>query len=220
MAERRLSKKLGFGTYPGMQIQRTQDRIVLASQSPRRRQLLENAGLQIEVVPSDFDEKKVPLCAPREYVAKLAAAKADEVAAKHPAAWVIAADTIVLVDNRILNKPNGPEDARQMLHRLSGNTHEVLTGVHINCPRRDYGHAQVVTTEVDFKTLSAEEIDWYIASGEPFDKAGAYAIQGMGTFLVRGVRGSYTNVVGLPVCEVLEQLIAAGAVRHDAATKE
>jgi septum formation protein len=220
MAEGRLSKKLGFGTYPGMQIQRTQDRIVLASQSPRRRQLLENAGLQIEVVPSDFDEKRVPLCAPREYVAKLAAAKADEVAAKHPAAWVIAADTIVLAHDRILNKPKDPEDARQMLNRLSGNTHEVLTGVYICCPRRDFGHAQVVTTEVVFKTLSAAEIDWYIASGEPFDKAGAYAIQGMGTFLVRGVRGSYTNVVGLPVCQVLEQLIAAGAVRHDAALEE
>jgi septum formation protein len=203
-----------------MQIERTQDRIVLASQSPRRRQLLENAGLRIEIVPSDFDEKSVPLCAPREYVAKLAEAKAEAVAAKHPSAWVIAADTIVLIEDRILNKPTGSADARRMLTRLSGSSHEVLTGVHIVCPRKGFAHAQVVTTEVVFKTLSPEEIDWYIASGEPFDKAGAYAIQGMGTFLVRSVKGSYTNVVGLPVCEVIEQLIAAGAVRHNSFPKE
>jgi septum formation protein len=203
-----------------MQIHRTQDRIVLASQSPRRRQLLENAGLRIDVILSEFDEKSVPLCAPRDYVNKLAQAKADEVAAKHPAAWVIAADTIVLIGDRILNKPTCSADARRMLTRLSGSSHEVLTGVHIACPCQGFAYAQVVTTEVVFKTLAAEEIEWYIASGEPFDKAGAYAIQGMGTFLVRGVRGSYTNVVGLPVCEVIEQLIAAGAVRHNPSTKE
>lgn len=203
-----------------MQIERTQERIVLASQSPRRRQLLENAGLQIEVVPSEFDETGVPLCAPRDYVARLASAKADEVAAKHPSAWVIAADTIVLVGDRILNKPTSPEDARRMLTHLSGSTHEVLTGVHICCPTRDFVHAQVVSTQVTFKALSPVEIDWYIGSGEPFDKAGAYAIQGMGTFLVSGIHGSYTNVVGLPVCEVLEQLIAAGAVRLGPSAKE
>lgn len=203
-----------------MQIERTQAKIILASQSPRRRQLLENAGLRIEVVPSGFDESQVPLCAPREYVGKLAAAKAADVAGRHPDAWVIAADTIVLTEDQILNKPASPEDARQMLARLSGNRHEVLTGFHIRCTRRQFSHAAVVTTEVVFKTLSTEEIDWYVNSGEPFDKAGAYAIQGMGTFLVRGIRGSYTNVVGLPVCEVIEQLIAAGAVQLRPPTRE
>jgi septum formation protein len=196
-----------------MQIERTQERIVLASQSPRRRQLLENAGLKIEVIPSDFDENCVPLCAPRDYVARLAAAKAETVAERYPGAWVIAADTIVLFQDRIMNKPASQTEARQMLARLSGSEHQVLTGVHIACHRHGFSHAQVVSTKVTFKSLSSDEIDWYIGSGEPFDKAGAYAIQGMGTFLVRSVQGSYTNVVGLPVCEVIEQLIAAGAVQ-------
>ncbi|MDJ0783420.1 MAG: Maf family protein [Desulfosarcinaceae bacterium] len=203
-----------------MQIERTQQRIILASQSPRRRQLLENAGLQVEVVPSQFDEKQVALCAAPAYVAKLAAAKSSEVAGQHPSAWVIAADTIVLIGDQILNKPTSPSDARQMLIRLSGSTHEVLTGIDIVGPRQRFHHTQVVRTEVDFKRLTDAEIDWYIGSGEPFDKAGAYAIQGMGTFLVRGIRGSYTNVVGLPVCEVIEQLIAAGAVHLGPAAEE
>jgi septum formation protein len=202
-----------------MQIERTQDRIVLASQSPRRRRLLENAGLRIAVVPSEVDEKRIPMCAPLDYVARLAAAKAETVAKRHPSAWVIGADTIVLMGDRILNKPTSPADARRMLVRLSGSRHEVLTGISIVCGERGYEYAQVVRTEVTFKALCAMEIDWYIDSGEPFDKAGAYAIQGMGTFLVRGIRGSYTNVVGLPVCEVIEQLIAAGAVRLVSAQK-
>lgn len=196
-----------------MQIERTQAKIILASQSPRRRQLLENAGLRIDVIPSGFDESQVALCAPREYVGKLAAAKAADVAGRYPDAWVVAADTIVLTEEQILNKPASPADARRMLTRLSGKRHEVLTGFHILCTRRQFSHAAVVTTEVIFKNLSPDEIGWYVNSGEPFDKAGAYAIQGMGTFLVRGIRGSYTNVVGLPVCEVIEQLIAAGAVQ-------
>jgi septum formation protein len=203
-----------------MQIKRTQDRIVLASQSPRRRRLLENAGLRIEVVPSDVDEKSIPLCAPDDYVAKLAAAKAEMVAERYPSAWVIGADTIVLMGDRILNKPTSPMDARRMLARLSGSRHEVLTGINLVCSQRAFTHTQVVRTEVSFKKLSDVEIDWYIGSGEPFDKAGAYAIQGMGTFLVRGIRGSYTNVVGLPVCEVIEQLIAAGAVRLGPTARE
>jgi septum formation protein len=203
-----------------MQIERTQDRIVLASKSPRRRQLLENAGLRIEVVPSDIDEKRIPLCAPRDYVAKLAAAKAEMVAECHPSAWVLAADTIVVKGGQILNKPTSKADAHQMLTCLSGSRHEVLTGLHIICAQREFTHAQVVSTEVTFKQLSSVEIDWYIGSGEPFDKAGAYAIQGMGTFLVREIQGSYTNVVGLPVCEVIEQLITAGAVRLGPPTRE
>jgi septum formation protein len=203
-----------------MQIERTQAKIILASQSPRRRELLENAGLKIEVIPSGFDESEVALCAPRDYVARLAAAKAADVAGRHPESWVIAADTIVLIEDQILNKPTSSADARHMLTRLSGSRHKVLTGFHIVCNQRQFSHAGVVTTEVAFKILSPVEIDWYVSSGEPFDKAGAYAIQGMGTFLVRGIQGSYTNVVGLPVCEVIEQLIAAGAIQLVPPAKE
>jgi septum formation protein len=203
-----------------MQIERTQAKIILASQSPRRRELLENAGLKIEVIPSGFDESEVALCAPRDYVARLAAAKAADVAGRHPESWVIAADTIVLIEDQILNKPTSSADARHMLNRLSGSRHQVLTGFHIVCNQRQFSHAGVVTTEVAFKILSPVEIDWYVSSGEPFDKAGAYAIQGMGTFLVRGIQGSYTNVVGLPVCEVIEQLIAAGAIQLVPPAKE
>ncbi len=203
-----------------MQIERTQAKIILASQSPRRRELLENAGLKIEVIPSGFDESEVALCAPRDYVARLAAAKAADVAGRHPESWVIAADTIVLIEDQILNKPTSSADARHMLTRLSGSRHQVLTGFHIVGNQRQFSHAGVVTTEVAFKILSPVEIDWYVSSGEPFDKAGAYAIQGMGTFLVRGIQGSYTNVVGLPVCEVIEQLIAAGAIQLVPPAKE
>ena len=175
--------------------------------------------MRFSIVPSPFDESAVAPCEPARYVQYLAEGKADEVATRHPGAWVIGADTIVLRGDRILNKPASPAEARQMLAHLSGSKHEVLTGLHLVCTQRAFTHTQVVGTEVTFKELTAVEIDWYIGSGEPFDKAGAYAIQGMGTFLVRGIRGSYTNVVGLPVCEVIEQLIAAGAVRLVAAQK-
>jgi septum formation protein len=182
-------------------------KIILASQSPRRRYLLERAGLKFKVLPSTLDEAAIVRPDPAETVQALALAKAGEIADRHPESWVIGADTVVVVESRVLGKPATRAEAADMLRRLSGRTHQVLTGW---CVIRRAGgvcHADTVSTDVVFKELSADEIRWYIRTGEPFDKAGAYAIQGIGTFLVRRISGSYTNVVGLPVCEVLEFLI-------------
>ena len=181
--------------------------IILASQSPRRRDLLEQAGLGFTVIPSSFDEDSITLSSADEYVRRLAEAKAGEISEQYPDSWVIAADTTVYIEGTMLGKPASKADARNMLHKLSGKTHQVLTGYCICCRSIDRTFADVVKTDVLFKALTAAEIDWYIDSGEPFDKAGAYAIQGLGTFLVRRINGSYTNVVGLPVCEVMDFLI-------------
>ena len=191
-----------------------QRKLILASQSPRRRYLLEQAGLTFTILPSTIDEAAIPVCAPEIYARRLAEAKTADIAAKHPDCWVIGADTIVVIDGDILGKPDSREAARQMLRQLSGQTHAVMTGFAIYCTDRGHRYAETTTTAVTFKTLSAEEIEWYVQTREPFDKAGAYAIQGIGTFLVRTIQGSYTNVVGLPVCEVIEHLIAQGVVRH------
>jgi septum formation protein len=129
--------------------------------------------------------------------------------------WVIGADTIVTIDNAILGKPGTPDEARQMLERLSGQSHFVYTGYAIVCKNRPTCISDAMKTDVQFKDLTDDEIDWYIQTGEPFDKAGAYAIQGMGTFLVRRINGSYTNVVGLPVCEVIEALIKWVSCQHE-----
>ena len=186
--------------------------LILASQSPRRKYLLEQAGLTFRVIPSRVDESDRPLATPADYVRRLAEAKAGDVAGSHPDSWVLGADTIVTVDHRLLGKPASPRDAREMLERLSGKTHQVYTGFCLVQQRRSRCIADTVQTDVVFKTLSATEIDWYIHTGEPFDKAGAYAIQGLGTFLVRRINGSYTNVVGLPVCEVVEILLREGVM--------
>lgn len=190
----------------------TVPQLILASQSPRRRYLLEQAGLTFQVIPSAFDEDSVQLADPADYVKTLAEAKADEVASHYPESWTIGADTIVTIDNAILGKPADPEEARQMLQQLSGQSHCVYTGYAIVCKNERICISQAIKTDVQFKDLSADEIEWYIQTGEPFDKAGAYAIQGMGTFLVRRINGSYTNVVGLPVCEVIEALLELGVV--------
>ncbi len=183
---------------------------ILASKSPRRQYLLKQAGLEFLVVPSQLDENKMAKNAPEEYAIKLAEAKAEDVAQKYPESWVIGADTIVVIGDAILGKPRSKDDARNMLLRLSGQTHQVYTGFAVCCKAEKRLFSQVVKTDVLFKELSDEEIQWYIHTPEPFDKAGAYAIQGMGTFLVRSIHGSYTNVVGLPVCEVIEFLIKEG----------
>lgn len=186
--------------------------LILASQSPRRRYLLEQAGLEFTVIPSRFDEDAVELTDPEIYTESLARGKAEEVATAHPESWVIGADTIVLIDGSILGKPGSPAIAREMLRRLSGQTHQVFTGYALYCMEQERMISGVEMTDVRFKNLTEDEIEWYIQTGEPFDKAGAYAIQGLGTFLVKSVNGSYTNVVGLPVCEVIEILIREGVL--------
>lgn len=185
----------------------TEPLIILASKSPRRRYLLEQAGLTFSVVPSHFDESTIPLTDPSDYVKKLAEAKAIEIASAYPKNWIIGADTIVSIDNAVLGKPGSEGEAGDMLRHLSGRVHQVFTGYCICCRSDNRLFSDVAKTDVQFKNLTDDEINWYIHTREPFDKAGAYAIQGLGTFLVKSISGSYTNVVGLPVCEVIELLI-------------
>jgi len=190
----------------------TGPRLILASQSPRRHHLLKQAGLEFAVIPSRFDESSVPLSSPDIYVKVLAQKKAEDISVQYPDSWVISADTIVVIDGRILGKPGSKADARAMLKKLSGQTHQVLTGYCLGCHARGRFFSDTVGTDVSFKTLTDREIDWYIQTGEPFDKAGAYAIQGIGAFLVRRINGSYTNVVGLPVCEIMDLLISESII--------
>lgn len=186
---------------------------ILASQSPRRKDLLEQAGFAFEVIPGNFDEGSVPLDKPESYARLLALEKANQIGNQYPDSWVIGADTVVCIDGSILGKPHSKQDAHRMLNLLSGQTHQVVTGYALIKNAEQKLFTDAVRTDVSFKTLSTEEIEWYIHTSEPFDKAGGYAIQGLGTFLVKGIRGSYTNVVGLPVCEVIELLYREGIAR-------
>ncbi len=190
-----------------------QAKLILASKSPRRSYLLKQAGLAFDVIPSSIDESSVPLDDPVNYARTLSHAKAQEIAQKYPDRWVIGADTIVFIDGMVLGKPESKKSARAMLERLGGQTHQVLTGYTICHVDLKKCFSDVACTEVTFKQLSEDEIQWYIHTGEPFDKAGAYAIQGLGTFLVKRINGSYTNVVGLPVCEVIEHLIKENVIQ-------
>ena len=186
--------------------------IILASKSPRRRYLLEQAGLEFSVIPSGISEDLVSTDSPESYAKILAENKAKDVSRTHPDSWVIGADTIVFIDNTILGKPGSPDEARKMLRRLSAKTHQVITGYCICCKAKNRFFSDSIKTDVLFKELTDDEIQWYIHTGEPFDKAGSYAIQGLGTFIVKRINGSYTNVVGLPVCEIVEFLINEGVL--------
>jgi septum formation protein len=184
-------------------------RLVLASGSPRRRAFLSQLNLRFDVDSADVDESVHPDEQPALYVERLANEKAAVVVKRHPGALVLAADTTVVVDREILGKPENDEHARQMLRKLSGREHQVLSGIAVSGPRQ---RSAVVTTRVWFRPLSPGEIDWYVATGEPTDKAGAYAIQGIGAFLVSRIEGSASNVVGLPLEETLGLLQACGFV--------
>jgi septum formation protein len=187
------------------------NRIILASASPRRSELLESAGIRFQVVPGHIDETPLPAEKPLDHVLRLAEEKSREVAKREDGDFFIGADTIVLCDNEIMGKPVNPEDAVRMLTKLSGRQHEVITGTAIYEKARDSSIRRAVTTKVLFKELSEDEISAYVATGCPMDKAGAYAIQGGAAFMVRSIEGSYTNVVGLPLCEVVEALRHLGA---------
>ena len=206
--------------------------MILASQSPRRIELMREAGYEFRVIPARVDETSRTGEDPFALVGRLSQAKAHAVAAAHaePGEVVLAADTIVTLDGEALGKPADADDARRMLRELSGRTHQVATGVcllraagadgrdagaatgedgrarheSVHAPRED---AFTVVTDVEFYKLTEDEIEAYVATGEPFDKAGAYGIQGeAGRLLVRGIRGDFYNVVGLPVAEVVRHL--------------
>ena len=190
------------------EVRATRPRIILASGSPRRRELLAAAGLSVEVDPVDADESVYAGEAPAAYVERVAIAKAAIGARRHPDAAVLGGDTTVVVDGHIFGKPEDDGDARQMLERLSGRPHDVLTGVALAW--RGAMRARVEKTTVWFRPLSAHDIAWYVASGEPRDRAGAYAIQGLASRFIPRIDGSYGNVVGLPVTAVLALLEDAG----------
>ncbi len=187
--------------------------IVLASLSPRRKELLKGLGLDVKVVGSSVDEdmfknNKNPLT----HVLRLSLEKAKDVAGREKGV-IIGADTIVFLNGEIIGKPRDEEEAKDILGRISGRVHTVYTGFTIidnRTPIRTYQRA--VSSEVKIKELTTEEIDWYVSTGEPMDKAGAYAVQGMGAFMVEWIRGSWTNVVGLPLTEVVQALREMGVL--------
>jgi septum formation protein len=183
--------------------------LILASASPRRAELLKAAGIEVEVRPASIDEGIDPGEAAEAYARRVASDKARAGVAASPGRAVLAADTVVVVDGEILGKPRDAADARRMLGLLSGRTHEVLTAVALVTPD-GRSEAGLAVTVVEFAALSPREIDWYVATGEPADKAGGYAIQGLASRFVARIEGSYSNVVGLPVSLVYGMCVKAG----------
>ncbi|MBQ3654760.1 MAG: septum formation inhibitor Maf [Synergistaceae bacterium] len=181
-------------------------RIILASGSPRRRELLTSLGLAFEVFKPDVDESHSEREEPAGLCSRLSRLKAEAGVRAFPGSLVISADTIVVIDGRILGKPLDHEDARGMLRTLQGREHEVMTGLSVGLDGKITTHVE--RTLVRFRALSEAEIEEYASSGECDDKAGAYAVQGKGSLLVEGITGDYFNVVGLPVCRL-------GLMLHD-----
>jgi len=181
-------------------------KIILASNSPRRRELLAQIGLSFIVAPADVDESVLPGESPEAYAARVALDKARTAAQRAMQGIIIAADTIVVADGSILGKPSGTADARRMLSMLSGNVHEVITGLAVLDAASGRSAVRTSVTRVWFRDLSDREIDAYVATGEPLDKAGAYGIQERGALFVERIEGCYSNVVGLPLSQLGEML--------------
>ncbi len=209
--------------------------IILASQSPRRKELLERVGFSVKVVPANIDEIRLDDETVEQFAKRMARSKCLAVVRRMQATlyqvdpeggssmpspsarrmsetrWVIAADTIVALGEELLGKPKDTAEAADMLARLAGTRHRVITGFCLHDLRKDKEGVQAVSTDVLFKRLTTTEIEKYVAVGESMDKAGAYAIQGVGAYLVDSIVGSYTNVVGLPMCQVIEMMEEMGA---------
>ena len=178
------------------------EKLILASQSPRRAEILTSVGWPFEAIPADIDESRLESEDALSYVLRLAQTKAETVAARGASGLVLGADTVVVVDEEILGQPRDDDDARRMLSLLSGKWHDVVTGVAlVSGSQTSVAHQ---TTRVRFAAMTSEEIEWYIATGEPQGKAGAYAIQGQGALFIQEIQGDYFNVVGLPVRLVYE----------------
>jgi septum formation protein len=184
--------------------------LILASASPRRRTLLMQLALPFTVIPANIEEQQLPNEPPLAYVTRMAESKAAHLARQYPEALVLGADTIVVLDNDILGKPANSAAAHHMLRRLSNRQHTVITGLALLHQRQQFSSLDTVSTLVRFRPLLLTEIAHYVASGEPFDKAGAYAIQGGASTFVVSVHGCYTNVVGLPLRRTADLLRAAG----------
>ena len=182
--------------------------LVLASGSPRRAQILTELGIAFTVDRPGVPEDLLPGEAPETAATRIAAAKAAEVVRRRPGAWVLAADTLVFSGGEILGKPRDPGEAKTMLRSLAGRRHRVVTAIHLQRDASTW--TSIAWSTVQFSALSDEEIDWYVATGEPLDKAGAYGVQGLGARFVEAISGSYTNVMGLPAREVYRLMRAAG----------
>ncbi|MEK6198405.1 MAG: Maf family protein [Desulfobacterales bacterium] len=186
---------------------KTIGKLILASASPRRKSLLQELGLDFEIIEAQVEEKPVAGESPQDFVMRAACDKAGDVARENVASWVLGADTVVVHGGRILGKPGDAEEALSVLQTLAGQKHLVHTGFCLMNGKDDVLISRVVTTEVWFYPFSRDIAAAYVATGEPLDKAGAYGIQGSGGFLVERINGSYSNVVGLPLAEVVEELL-------------
>jgi septum formation protein len=185
--------------------------LILASASPRRKALLQQIALPFRARASHVEEALLE-GDPAGRIQRLAKSKARAVWTRSDRHWVLGADTVVLLGDMALGKPRDREEARSMLMVLAGKEHRVITGFALLDPSGEVAHSEEVTTRVSVRGLSKQEIEAYIATGEPFGKAGSYAIQGIGAFMIEGIAGSYTNVVGLPICAVVQALIHTGAL--------
>jgi len=190
-----------------------QSTFILASASPRRRELLGELMQDLTVIPSRVDEKPLEGETPEDHVLRLSREKALEVSRGNPGRWVLGADTVVIIDGEMLGKPATPGEAKQMLGTLSGRTHRVITGFTLVQEDGGIFISDSVESSVIFKDISIEEMEWYTATREPYDKAGGYAVQGKASFFIREILGSYTNVIGLPLCEVVTALEKAGVLK-------
>jgi septum formation protein len=192
---------------------KTCKKLILASSSPRRQQFLSDLGLQFSSLAADIDETPEPAETASVFALRMAQSKAAAVAGQHPDAWVIGSDTVVTLNQAILGKPDNELHALEILRSLQGTTHQVITGLALICLRNNACHSLTRTTAVTFAEFPDSILTAYIKTGEPMDKAGAYGIQGRGSFLVRSIQGSCSNVIGLPVsiCTalLLEQEIIA-----------
>lgn len=190
--------------------------LILASASPRRKELLELAGVDFRVIPADVEESLLPGEEPVRHALRLSEKKALSVADIYPDAWVIGADTIVTLHGEIFGKPRQSAEAGEMLRKLSGRRHSVITGFTIVRKTTGTIHREAVTSGVVFTDITGDELLWYLKTGEPYDKAGGYAAQGKASLFIKEVQGSFTNVVGLPLCEVVDALKKLGAIHYSA----
>ncbi|MEI8172525.1 MAG: Maf family protein [Deltaproteobacteria bacterium] len=188
-------------------------KFILASASPRRIELLSLMGLQFDIIPGNVDESFLNGETPKEHVLRLSVEKVRKTSVQYPDAWVMGADTIVAINGEVLGKPRTSDEAKEMLGKLSGQTHTVFTGFTVIKKSEDILISEAVDSSVRFRRIPEDEMAWYVALEEPYDKAGGYAVQGMGAFFIREIRGSYTNVMGLPLCEVVDVLKRIGALR-------
>ncbi len=195
-------------------------KFILASSSPRRTAYMKELGLEFRNVAPDVDETLRPAETPRSYVRRLALQKASVIAKRYPKSWVVGADTTVVLDSLVVGKPSTPIEAKKMLRQLAGRSHRVMSGIALVRGESAVARSAVSSTRVFIRALSDAEIRWYVGTGEPLDKAGAYGAQGKGGLLVSRVEGSFSNVVGFPLEKFYDLLQACGIREQAFFTKE